>query len=133
MTVTVPAKGILAIEIAGLVPQPKFQQRLVSAKAADAWSHDYLEIRTGDARAMILNFGAAATTAYVYLQADDAKFKAVTFTHWAEGKPKQVTDSTYPFELTVPLQADAREFRFQISGAGLDGQAVTSEVATLAK
>ena len=35
--------------------------------------------------AMILNFGPAATTAYVYLQADESKFKEVTFTYTVAG------------------------------------------------
>ncbi len=133
LTVTVPPMGLLALEIEGLVVTPKFQDRLVGARAADAWRTDYLELPFGDARAMILNFGPAATTAYVYLQADDSAFREVTLTHWAGGAPVTIRDASYPYEFTVPLARDATEFRFQFSGVTTDGRTVTAEAAALRK
>jgi hypothetical protein len=133
MTVTVPPMGLAAFEIEGLVVTPKFQDRLVAATKADAWQRDYLELSFGHARAMVLNFGAAASTAFVYLQDDDAKFKQVSLTYEVAGKRETVTDAAYPFEFTVPLAREAREFRFELSGVGVDGADVQGESAALVK
>ncbi|MBI5689623.1 MAG: hypothetical protein HZC55_05955 [Verrucomicrobia bacterium] len=133
MTISVPAMGLTAIEIEGLVVTPRFQDRLVGARAEDAWHTDFLELPFGGARAMILNFGPAATTAYVYLQADDAAFKEVTLTHGASGAPATIRDATYPYEFTIPLPRTAREFRFELSGVTAEGTVVRSESAALRK
>jgi hypothetical protein len=133
MSVTVPPMGIVAFEIENLVVTPRFQDRLVGAKASDAWAVDYLELPQGDTRAMILNFGPAATTAYVYLQADDAKFKSVTLNYAVGEKRETVTDASYPFEFTVPLPREAKEFRFQISAVTVDGVTSAGEWASLRK
>jgi len=133
MRITVPSMGITAIEIEGLTITPKFQDRLVGAKSSDAWGTDYVEIPYGDARAMILNFGPAATTAYVYLQADDAKFSKVTLSYTTGVKHESITDASYPFEFTVPLARDATEFRFQLKGQTVDGGTPESEFVTLRK
>ncbi len=133
LTISVPAMGLTAVEIEGLVATPKFQDRLVGARAADAWRTDYLELPFGGARAMVLNFGHTATTAYVYLQADDSAFKEVTLTHWAGGAPVALRDASYPYEFTVPLARDASEFRFKFSGVTADGRPVTAEATALRK
>jgi hypothetical protein len=131
MRVTVPAMGILACEVAGLTITPKFQDRLIGAERADAWSRDYVELPFGGTRAMILNFGPAATTAFVYLQADDSKFKDVTLSYTVAGKRGTLRDAAYPFEFTVPLTADAKQFDFQIEATTLDGNVAESEPTTL--
>jgi hypothetical protein len=82
---------------------------------------------------MILNFGRAATTAYVYVRADDSKFTNVSLTHWNAGQRKQVFDESYPFEFTVPRARDATDFRFQLEGVALDGTRLDSGVVTLFK
>lgn len=133
MTIAVASRGLVAIEIEGLAITPKFQDRLIAARAADAWSKDYGELSCGNTRAMILNFGPAATNAYVYLQDDDAKFSEVTLSYMAAGKRESITDASFPFEFTVPLTRDATEFQFQISGRGTDGRATESDVVTLKK
>jgi hypothetical protein len=133
MTVTVPPMGLTAVEIEGLVVRPKFQDRLVGAKASDAWRTDYLELTYGGGRAMILNFGPAATTAYVYLQADDAKFKEVSLSYEVGGKRETIRDVAYPFEFTVPITTEARDFKFQIQGVTVDGQRTAGEWSRLVK
>lgn len=133
MTVTVPAMGLIAVEIEGLTITSKFQDRLVAAKASDAWSTDYAQLSYGNARAMILNFGPAATTAYVYLQDDDSKFKEVTLSYSSGGKRASITDSAYPFEFTVALSGDASDIRFELSGRTIDGRTTHSELVTMKK
>jgi hypothetical protein len=133
MTISVAPMGLTAVEIEGLAVTPKFQHRLVGATAADAWSRDYAEIPYGNARAMILNFGPAATTAFVYLQDDDTKFKQVTLSYTTAGKRTFLTDASHPFEFTVPLARDATELRLQLNGVTTDGRASSSEFVTLRK
>lgn len=131
--VTVAPMGLTAVVIEGLAVAPKFQHKLLATAPAQAWKQDYAELPWGNARAMILNFGPAAKTAYVYLQADDAKFKEVTLHYSIGGKKAEVTDGAYPFEFTVPLPADATSFRFQLTGLTVDGRRPGSAYVTLEK
>lgn len=131
--VTVAPMGLTAVVIEGLTVAPKFQHKLLATAPAQAWKQDYAELPWGNARAMILNFGPAAKTAYVYLQADDAKFKEVTLHYSIGGKKAEVTDAAYPFEFTVPLPADATSFRFQLTGLTVDGRRPGSSYVTLEK
>ncbi len=131
--VSVPPMGLTAVAIEGLSITPAFQQKVLAATPADAWREDYLELPFGRARAMVLNFGAAATNAYVYLQADDAEFRDVTLTYSRNGERHTLKDASYPFEFTVPLSAESREFTFELSGTGLDGRVRASAPAALRK
>lgn len=134
-TVTVPARGIAAVAVEGLRVTPAFQHRLLAADATQAWAVDHATTAFGRARAMILNFGPAAKTAYVYLEADDSEFRQVSLTPAGSGgaAPQTITDDAYPFEFTVPLAEDATEFSFQLAGATVDGRTVTSEQVSLRK
>lgn len=133
LTVTIPPMGLIALEVEGLMIKPKFQHRLVGAKPADAWSKDYAEIGYGEARAMILNFGPAATTAYVYLQADDSQFAQVALTYSSGGERKTLTDASYPFEFTVPLAAETTRFEFSLSGRAVGGEVSQSSPVVLVR
>lgn len=131
LTVTVPPMGLTAVEVEGLVVTPKFQDRLVGARAADAWRRDHVELPFGGTHAMILNFGPAATTAYVYLQADDAKFKEVSLTYTVAGRSATLTDASFPFEFTVPVPAGAPAFEFEVQAVTLSGEKQSSGPAAL--
>ena len=131
LTITVPPMGLTALEIEGLVVTPKFQDRLVGARATDAWRRDHVELPFGGTHAMILNFGPAATTAYVYLQADESKFKEVTLTYTVAGRRATITDKAYPYEFTVPVPAGAATFEFDVQGVTPDGPTQTSGPASL--
>jgi hypothetical protein len=131
LTITVPPMGLTAVEVEGLVVTPKFQDRLVGARAADAWQRDHVELPFGGTHAMILNFGPAATTAYVYLQADDAKFKEVTLSYTIAGRRAALTDASFPFEFTVPIPAGATSFDFEVTATTLSGEKQSSGLAAL--
>jgi hypothetical protein len=131
LTVTVPAMGLTAVEVEGLAVTPRFQDRLVGARAADAWRRDHVVLPFGGTHALILNFGPAATTAYVYLQADDAKFKEVTLTCTVAGRRATLTDTTFPFEFTIPIPAGSTAFEFEVQGVTPAGETQTSGVASL--
>ena len=134
-TISVPAGGLTALEIEGLQVTPVFQHKLLAADATQAWAVDEADVSFGRARAMILNFGPAAKTAYVYLQADDAQFKQVSLTYATSGSdtPQTITDAVYPYEFTVPLAEDAAEFSFELAGVSVDNRTSKSERVTLRK
>ncbi len=123
--------GLTAVEVEGLGVTPKFQDRLVGARAADAWRRDYVELPLGGTRAMILNFGPAATTAYVYLQADDSKFKEVTLAYTIAGRRATLTDRSYPFEFTVDVPAGATAFDFEVHAVTLSDEKKSSGPSAL--
>ena len=123
--------GLTAVEVEGLVVTPKFQDRLVGARAADAWQRDHVELPFGGTHAMILNFGPAATTAFVYLQADDTKFKEVSLTYTVAGRSATLTDASFPFEFTVPVPAGAPAFAFEVHAVTLSGEKQSSGPAAL--
>ncbi|MBI5768699.1 MAG: hypothetical protein HZA93_12955 [Verrucomicrobia bacterium] len=131
MTVSVPPMGLTAFEIEGLTVAPKFQDALVATKPTDAWRRDYLELEWGGARAMVLNFGTVATTAFIYLRDDDARFKDVTLTYLDGRAEKVMVDAAFPFEFTVPLAPDAQALRFRLSGTTVDGRTVQADWAAL--
>ncbi|MCU0747975.1 MAG: hypothetical protein MUF13_00310 [Akkermansiaceae bacterium] len=131
LTVTVPPMGLTAVEVEGLVVTPKFQDRLVGARAADAWKRDHVELPFGGTHAMILNFGPAATTAFVYLQADDSKFKSVTLSYTVGAQKATLTDASYPFEFTIPVPAAATAFNFEVQAVTLAGEKQSSGPAAL--
>ena len=131
LTVAVPPMGLTAVEVEGLVVTPKFQDRLVGARAADAWQRDHVELPFGGTHAMILNFGPAATTAFVYLQADDTKFKEVSLTYTVAGRSATLTDASFPFEFTVPVPAGAPAFAFEVHAVTLSGEKQSSGPAAL--
>ena len=129
----VSAEGQTAVIIEGLKVSPQFQTKLLAAHSDQAWKKDYAESSYGQIRAMILNFGPAAKTAFVYLQADDSRFKEVSLHTFKEGQKTTTTDRAYPFEFTVPLAADASSFEFQIEGRSVDGVSTTSESIRLSR
>ena len=133
LSITVAPMGMTAIEIGGLAVAPKFQDSLVGAKATDAWRHDYLELPWGGTRAMVLNFGPAASTAFIYLRDDDSKFRDVTLTYNLRGEEKTVVDAAFPFEFTVPLPRDATTLRFRLKGTTLTGETTQSDWGALEK
>lgn len=131
--IEVSAKGQTAVIIEGLTVVPTFQQKLLASESSQAWEKDYVEVGYGHARAMILNFGPAAKTAYVYLQEDDSKFKEVALQYTVEGKETVLTDKEYPFEFTVPVPQGANEFAFKLIGQAIDGHSSTSDLVVLSK
>jgi hypothetical protein len=128
--VTVKAQGITSVEIDDVEIDPAFQQRILSRASATFWAPDYLEVPFGEARAMILP-GVENDNAYIYLRSDDAEFRAVTLHYQQGGAWMTVQDVAFPYEFTVPLDGEAREFRFYCEGASVDGKVMRSEVAVL--
>jgi hypothetical protein len=132
--VLVAPKGITALNIRGLMVKPKFQDRLLSASAANRWRNDYLKLETGDARAMILNFGPKETSAFIYLREDDAKWAHVALNYSVDGGAEVVSqDADYPFEFTLKLPPGARQVEFELSATTRVGSGVVKEKGRLTR
>jgi len=134
LAVTVAPKGITVLDILGLVVKPKLQDSLLSASKTDQWKHDYLKLETGDARAMILNFGPKETSAFIYLREDDSKWARVTLKYSVDGGAEVVTDdANYPFEFTVKLPPGAQRVDFELAATTRVGSRVAKEKGQLTK
>jgi len=131
--VLVAPKGITALNIRGLMVKPKFQDRLLSASESNRWRNDYVKLETGDARAMILNFGPKETSAFIYLREDDATWAHVALNYSVDGGTEVVSqDGAYPFEFTVKMPPGAGRVDFELTATMRDGQ-VKKEKGQLTK
>lgn len=125
-TVTVPAKGIAAMALENVHPQPSFQHLLLTG--AHDRSKDYAKLEAGHAHAMLFKLGGYGRRLYVYLEEDDNRISNATL-HYAD---KEITDSTYPFEFTVPVES-GQGVRFWLSLTDIHGKTTQSEKVTLGK
>jgi len=130
-TVTVPAHGLTAVEISGLIVTPRFQNQFGQRTAADAWQQGAVDLPWGRTRAVLLNFGPNLRQAYVYLQEDDTVFRRVHLTYQSQGETRTVTKESYPFEFSIPLAPEDQRFDFHLSGELIDGSTVSSPPAAL--
>ena len=130
--VQVAPRGITALAIAGLNLKAGFQEKFIAR--ATAWQKDFVQFDFHGAHGMILPFGRELQSAYVYLQANGEAVKQATL-HYSTGggEWRKVTDAAFPFEFTVPLAGDARQFEFKIEVVPTTGAVQVSEVARLSQ
>jgi hypothetical protein len=132
--VRVGPKGITTLNIPGLVVKSRFQDRLLSASQADRWTNDYVELKTGDARAMILNFGPKETSAFIYLREDDSKWEHVALKHSVDGGSEAISkDGDYPFEFTLEIPPGARRVVFELEATTRADNSVMKEKGQLTR
>lgn len=124
--VKVCPNGITVVEISGVKPKVKFQDKVLHKE--QNWHNDHRKLKFGNARVMIFNLGAVGKRAYIYLQEDDNTFRQVSLKYRNhEGKSIKVNDNSYPFEFTVPLDPDQKAFRFNLEGERTDGRHVKGD------
>ncbi|XHR27150.1 MAG: hypothetical protein ACFUZC_14485 [Chthoniobacteraceae bacterium] len=128
--VAIAPGGITSLAIRGISPQPRLQQRMQEPSAP--WTKGYEKITFADTHAMVLDFGRDLQSAYVYLEARDGIAQA-TLHYSTGGEWKTMTGNAYPFEFTVPLAPDTREFSYKIETTGADGKIDESETAKLTR
>lgn len=128
-TCTVAPGGITAVAVDGVAPVVRFQDKILARAAGGG--NDYAEIKTGNAKAMLLRLGAYGTRLFVYLQDDDTRWRSVNLHYTdASGKTQTVHDAAYPFEFTVPSDKE-RPVTCWLTLEGGNGGSVTSEKITL--
>ncbi|HRJ72676.1 MAG TPA: hypothetical protein PLS03_10650, partial [Terrimicrobiaceae bacterium] len=131
-SVRVPAGGITGLMIDGVEPQVAFQDRF-GAETETAPALVPVTVQTGDARAMVLNFGPGLRNAFVYLRETDDTLASATlrYREGSAGPWKTVTDDKYPFEFSIPIPADAGSFEFVLATTGIDGKVTNSDPVPL--
>ncbi|MEZ2440368.1 hypothetical protein AB6805_01505 [Chitinophaga sp. RCC_12] len=128
--VTVPANGIAAVALPDVTYAGKgFQQQILSG--TNNRSRDYTRLSTGNAHAMLFKFGSCGRRLYIYLEDDDTKLKNVSLYYTSNtGKEAKITDTTYPFEFTVPLP-EQQPVKFRLAVTGIDGKLTESKTVVL--
>ncbi|WP_309714724.1 hypothetical protein [Armatimonas sp.] len=131
--VKIAPSGVAILKILGVKIQPTFQQELLGTGGA-AWAKD--EARTpfiqGEVVGMVLNFGPALLSAFVYLQGTNQEIREAQLIYQIDSAPEQtLTDSRYPFEFTVALPAEATTFRYRVEAMTTRGTLQKTEILTL--
>ncbi len=128
LTVPVAARGLTGVIIKGLQAVPQFQNRIADLNEAAAWDVDLVGLKEIAGRAMILNLGTQTRTAYIFLEYSKYDFTKVELVYNDGSGEKRAEDLKFPWEVTVPVSADAQEFIFTLNGHKPDGTllAITS-------
>lgn len=127
--VEIAARGITALAISGVNPKPGFQTKIIGE--SPAWKKDYTTLGLGGGHAMVLNLGPELKSAYVYLEANGTELKQATLSYSTGGEWHQMTDRAFPFEFSVPLAPDAKQFQFKIEAITPSGAIQVSEIGKL--
>lgn len=128
--VSVPAGGIKTIVFDDVKTNVSFQNML-NTKAELKGSH-YQDIPIGNAKAMLFEFGDYGSRAYIYLSDDDDDVKSTKLSYLdEEGNTKDLVDTAYPFEFTIPLSAKASGISFRLTVVDKDDKAAKSGTITL--
>lgn len=133
IVVTVPASGQAALAIDGIRIVPQFQQE-VFAPAAPPGDQSYAEASTpfGKATGMLLAFGGANNSAYVWLEATEQQLRSARLHYRFGASEWQVMeDSRYPYEFSLPAPADATAFSYWLEATRTDSSTVKSDPVEL--
>ncbi len=142
MTVSIPPKGVTALAIDGLAADTEIQHQLIigSPPLGPRSTASTTAPQFGKVQGALLSFGTELTSAYVWLQAcpanaTDARsgpLQQARLNYSINGGPTNVlVDSSWPFDFSVPLAADARSFAFFVQGVSPANQTNTSARLTL--
>lgn len=116
-TVTIPAKGIMSVIMHPEVTNPSWVQEFTpSTELGETVS----EFDSG--KAYLLQLNDDNYYAFLFSQKFSTEVKSVAFTYSFDGKTKTVTDTEYPYEITVKVPATCKEFKYEVTGVGMDGK-----------
>lgn len=131
--VQVPARGLLAFTVEDAGIRPGLQATVMQASAKYAWRTPLTRIDDPAARGMVLDYGPGMRSAYVFLENSKRDYTQVTL-RWRAGKESGVlVDQAFPWEFSVPLSDQAKDFRWTLEGTRPDGSLHTSAQGKLAR
>ena len=128
--VSIPAKGMVAVSLEGVRITPKFQQKVRGVAQGDIWSKDRIDFKDPAGRAVIMNFGTLAKSAYVYLFDGQAEFGQVTLIYNTGGTEQRVEKESFPWEFTIPIDTDTKFFEFRFETARIKGASADPKPST---
>jgi len=117
--VTIPAKGLAAVSLDGVQVTPAFQQKVQGVDPGTIWSTDRIDFKEPPGRAVIMNFGRLAKSAYVYLLDGQSEFARVTLIYDTDGTEQRITKDSFPWEFTIPIDIDTGHFAFRFETTGI--------------
>lgn len=131
--VAVPARGLVALILANAGIRPGLQARIMADGPADAWRLPLVRLEQPAARGMVMRYGPGMQQAYVFLEDSKRDYTRVRL-HWRiDGREGTNEDDSFPWEFSVPLPDDAREFRWWIEGFTPTGGSQRSREVRLAR
>lgn len=127
-TINVPASGLVAVSIEGVMAKPAFQQKIL-APVQDVWQKDYTQTSDGNVQVMLLNVGQETRNVYVWFKAEDTRYSSVT----VSCGDLILTDAVYPYELTFPLPTGAEQIEISARAQEKNGKLKQWESVILKK
>lgn len=112
--VSIPAKGMVAVSLDGVRISPSFQQNVRGVDREQIWANDRIDFEDPAGRAIIMNFGSLAKSAYVYLFDGQDDFSEVSLIYNSGGDEKKLSKESFPWEFTVPVDMSTEFFEFSL-------------------
>jgi hypothetical protein len=115
IAVDVAAEGITTVIVSGVTPRVEFQDQILG-RATRLPAESVVDLGWRGARGVVLSFGAGElTSAYVYVP-DQERVVTKATVHYRQGVGdfRTLTDTSYPYDFTLPVAGDAPlEFWFE--------------------
>lgn len=124
-------RGITAVAIEDVEVRPRFLPRFEAATGV--WTKSYGSADFENDRAVVMNFGKGLSSVYVWMEADNARFRRVRLHYAVDGVWKSVDKRGYPYEYTVELPDEAKAFEYWFEAERPDGVRVESRRCGLHK
>jgi hypothetical protein len=131
ITLDISANGLTAVAIDSIEVVPLFQNKITDATSVK-WVKDQENLKFGGGtKAILFNFGADLQSVYTYTKANGDVFKKVILHYANDGKWHYVSKGSYPFEFTVSVPRNTREFKFRYEGITVNGKKANSDYGVL--
>lgn len=110
-TVEVSPEGCECVIVDNAALKISFQDKMLST--LPGWKDDYVKDDYG--RAMLLNIAATGKRVYAYVHGNKDEWKRVCMRYRMDsGRWNDILDSQFPFEFTIPVGEDIRQFEYQM-------------------
>lgn len=120
-TINVSANGITAIIIHGANIEPKLQDKFKNSQE-NYWKKDFVTTPFAATKAMIINYGNELSSVFIYSAADKGLYSSFILKYTLNGIDTiSVTDSSYPFEFSIPLSKLDENFIFTVEAVNSNG------------
>jgi len=133
IVLNIKAKGITAIAINDIHITPQFQQTGVNQPASlDKDSYQLTSTPFGRLNSGIFTYGKLKN-AYIWLEASGEQVTEATLKYRLEGQKKweTVTDTSYPYEFSVPFRLGEQNIEYTVSAKTTNGKSSETSVIKL--
>ncbi|WP_295961675.1 hypothetical protein [uncultured Alistipes sp.] len=124
LRLSLSGKGITAIAIEHVDVRPRFLPKFKARTSV--WARNYTSVDFENDRAVLMNFGRRLSSVYVWMEADNKRFRRVTLCYAVDGAWKELRKTGYPYEYTIEIPDDASTFEYYFKAERPDGVQVNS-------